>query len=98
MLNGPWPDVYKKHLPFEARRNMHIVHNERAKLRATLFNTVGIALIVVGGLTPVAGAIYVASDGVSVPRLPILVVALGWICGGIALHLVGIGLLGRLRE
>ena len=73
---------------------MHLVHNERVKLRATLFNTVGIALIVVGGLTPIAGAVYSGSDDISLPRLPVLLVALGWI----ALHLVGISLFGRLRE
>jgi hypothetical protein len=76
---------------------MHLIHNERIKLRATLFNTVGIALIVVGGLTPVIGAVYSGSD-ISLPRLPILVVAVGWIAGGIALHPVAVALLGRLRE
>ncbi len=76
---------------------MHLVHNERTKLRATLFNTIGIAMIVVGGLTPVAGAIYGDNASVFWARY-FAIVAFAWIGGGIALHLVGIWLLGRLRE
>ncbi len=77
---------------------MHLIHNERTKLRATLFNTVGIALIVVGGLTPIVSAIYGGDSGLSIPGGSTLIVALGWIFCGVALHLIGIGHLGRLRE
>jgi hypothetical protein len=77
---------------------MHLVHNERTKLRGTLFNTVGIALIVVGGITPVVSAIYGGDLGLSLPRGSTLIVALGWIFGGVGLDLIGVGHLGRLRE
>ena len=35
-----------------------LVRNEQIKLRATLLNTLAAASIVVGALTPIAGAIY----------------------------------------
>ena len=76
-----------------------LVRNEQIKLRATLLNTVAAAAIVVGALTPIAGAVYRPAE--LNPYLPgyfFVVFAAGWILFGVALHLIAHRSLKRLRE
>ena len=78
---------------------MYLVHNERTKLRATLLNTVGIAMIVIGALTPVAAALYGSAEFArSLPSYFLIVGPIGWILFGLGLHFVADRILGRLQE
>jgi hypothetical protein len=76
---------------------MSLVFNERTKLTASWFNTLATALIAAGAFAPVAASLYglsaIAVDGV-------FVAILATSCSGIGvgLHLLGVLLLGRLRE
>jgi hypothetical protein len=76
----------------------HLVNNERLKLRATMLNTIGIAFIVVGFVTPVAASIYGTAVSPVLSSGFYLLITFGWIVGGIALHMVAIWIPGGLRE
>jgi hypothetical protein len=76
----------------------HLVNNERLKLRATMINTIGIAFIVVGFVTPVATSIYGTAVAPALSSTFFLLITLGWIVGGAALHFVAVSILGGLRE
>jgi len=74
----------------------YLVQNERIKLSATLFNTLAVACIVVGFVTPLATLAVDGSRGGelgnSIATLP------GWLIVGGVLHFYARSLLGRLRE
>ena len=72
----------------------NLVHNERVKYTATFLNTIAIACVVVGVVTPVQQAM---ANPLGVP-LWALAVAGGWLLVGAVLHLGVRRLLGRLRE
>ena len=60
----------------------HLVNNERLKLRATMINTIGIAFVVVGFVTPVATSIYGTATSPALTSAYFLLITLGWIVGG----------------
>lgn len=76
---------------------MSLVFNERTKLTASWLNTLATALVAAGVFAPVAALIYgltaAAVEGVIVTAL-----VAGCFGVGIGLHLLGLLLLGRLRE
>jgi uncharacterized membrane protein len=76
---------------------MNLIANERVKLTASWFNALATALVAAGLFAPVAAVVYGLST-----RAPsgLRTMALGVIClllGG-CLHLIGRGVLTRLRE
>lgn len=76
---------------------MFLVQNERTKLTAAWLNTLATALVAAGLFAPAAALMY----GLSQPTLGatyMVSLALGCLALGIALHLMGRTLLGRLRE
>jgi hypothetical protein len=78
-------------------RRVSLIHNERTKLTATLFNTLATALVAAGFFAPIAAIIY----GISDLRIGKgYIAALFLVCGsgGAALHWIGRAMLGSLRE
>ena len=76
---------------------MHLVFNERTKHTASWFNTLATALVAAGAFAPASALLY----GLS--ALPIsggylLALMIGCFGLGTGLHVVGVVLLGRLRE
>lgn len=78
-------------------RAVNLIHNERTKLTATLFNTLATALVAAGLFAPAAAMVYGISD-LHVGKTFIATLIL--ICVGIAgtLHWIGRRLLRRLQE
>jgi hypothetical protein len=76
---------------------MSLIHNERTKLTAALFNTLATAVVAAGGFAPLAAIIYGLAD-VKIEKLSALGLASICIAGGGCLHLIGRALLGSLRE
>jgi uncharacterized membrane protein len=79
-----------------------LVHNELSKLTATWFNTVSIACVVVGVITPVV-AIATRDDGSTIDSVSdgysrVVWSMAGWFIAGIALHLMARTRIRRLRE
>ncbi|MFN3077642.1 MAG: amino acid transporter [Alphaproteobacteria bacterium] len=65
---------------------MSLVENERTKLTATFMNGIAIAMVAAGAIAPLVAFSYGlpgAAHGVT-----IALIGIGWISGGIALHLV----------
>ncbi len=78
-------------------RAMSLIHNERTKLTATLFNTLATAFVAAGLFAPAAAVAYGLSDlRVGSLYIGIIIVVCG--CGATALHWIGRRLLGSLRE
>jgi hypothetical protein len=76
---------------------MHLVHNERTKLTASWLNTLATALLAAGAFAPLAAWLYGLSDfPISWSNLVVTAFACGSV--GASLHVVGVLLLGRLRE
>lgn len=75
---------------------MSLIRNERLKLTATFLNGVAVATIAAGAIAPLAALSYGIPGAAAGPTVAF--VGLGWLVGGIALHLVGRWLLRRLRE
>ena len=76
---------------------MSLIHNERTKLTATLFNTMATAFVAAGLFAPVAAIVY----GISDLRIgKVYIATLFLVCGivGAALHWAGRAMLGSLRE
>lgn len=72
---------------------MHIVHNERLKLRAALLNTAAGSSFTVGVLAPIAAAYYSAA---STPELwTIILGVVMWLLTAVVLHLSADYILGR---
>ena len=76
---------------------MHLVHNERMKLRAAWFNTMATALVAAGLFAPLAAMLYGLTD-LRVGLFNVVATALVCVAGGCLLHLIGWTVLGRLRE
>lgn len=62
-------------------------HNERIKLMAGFYNAIGLGMIAVGVLRPVAEGVLVA------PRSILL-----WIAAGLAFHAFALYILGYMRK
>jgi hypothetical protein len=77
----------------------YLVHNEKTKTSAALLNTLAVACIVVGAVTPVA-AIGIGGDNRleswNMDRIYWIVPT--WLIVGMVLHWGSRSLLGRLRE
>jgi hypothetical protein len=69
---------------------MHTVHNARIQLLATAFNNLALAVIVASFIAP-AITFQLRAGGQ-------LLVTFAWVAFGIALHLFGQTVLGRLRQ
>jgi hypothetical protein len=76
---------------------MFLIYNERTKLTASWLNTLATALIAAGAFAPIVALVYGLSP-MSADGSRLLLVTLGCISGGVFLHWLGRGLLGRLRE
>jgi uncharacterized membrane protein len=75
---------------------LSLIHNERTKLLATTANNVGTATIVAGVVTPLIAATYgLAGSGMG---LFTLLVSVGWLSVGVALHYAARYVRGRLKE
>jgi hypothetical protein len=73
---------------------MHVVHNERIKLAANLFNIAANGCFVVGIAAPVAGVMFG-----QLPRLaPVAIGAVIWFIVVCVLHTWAQYLLGALRD
>lgn len=75
---------------------MFLVHNERTKLTANLFNALAASLVAAGVFAPAIAFLY----GLSRPVATIgqlSVVSVGCVAGGAFLHCLGRRKLGRLR-
>jgi hypothetical protein len=76
---------------------MYLIHNERTKLTAAWFSTLATALVAAGVFAPGAALLYGFSQ-FSIGPGGIIVLALGCLCVGGGIHLLGRAMLGRLRE
>jgi hypothetical protein len=77
---------------------MHLAFNEKTKLTATWLNTLSVAFLVVGAVTPFATSIYEESIAPLWPRSYFILVPTAWIAVASPLTLIARGWLGRLRE
>lgn len=76
---------------------MNLVHNERAKLTASWLNTLATALMAAGAFAPAAAWLYGLS-ALPIGARYLSALACACLVAGIGLHLIGLWLLGRLRE
>ena len=76
---------------------MNLIHNERTKLTAPLFNTLATALVAAGLFAPVAAIVYGISD-LRIGKVYIAALFLFCGSGGAVLHWIGRATLGSLRE
>ena len=74
----------------------NLVHNERVKLRATLFNTAAGACIALGVLAPIVAGFY--GLGTRPPLFWLLIGAIVWLTAAGALHAAAVRSLRRLRD
>lgn len=76
---------------------MSLIHNERTKLTASLFNSLSVAFLAAGVFAPAAALAY----GISNLRIGATYIApLVLVCavGAATLHWIGLSRLGRLEE
>jgi len=78
-------------------RAMSLIHNERTKLTATLFNTLAAASIAAGLFAPAAAVAYGISD-LRIGKVYVAVLILVCVLGAATLHLIGRVHLGRLQK
>lgn len=76
---------------------MFLVHNERTKLTAAWLNTLATALVAAGSFGPFAAQLY-GIGGINGDAGYLGLLAGCGFLGGVALHLGGWLMLGRLRE
>ena len=76
---------------------MSLIHNERTKLAATLFNTLATAFLAAGLFAPAAAVAYGISD-LRIEKAYVTGLILVCVLGAACLHWVGRVHLGRLRE
>lgn len=76
---------------------MSLVSNERAKLSANLLNTLASALMIVGGVTPLAAWAFAVPSAPGGDGLSFFLIASAFVAAGVVLHLVARALLGSLR-
>lgn len=77
---------------------MSLIHNERTKLRATALNSLAIASIVAGFITPLAALAFGVPGAAARGPLPTTSAACAFFAIGVSLHLLAIRLLGGLIE
>jgi hypothetical protein len=75
---------------------MSLVRNERTKLTANWCNGLATALVAAGFFAPGSALLYGVSQ-LSVDFAYVVVLALACLALGTGIHLIGIGILGRLR-
>jgi hypothetical protein len=76
---------------------MFLVHNERTKLTANWLNTLATALVAAGVFAPAAAVLYGLSS-IQRGRGFLALILLGCVTLGVAIHLVALRLIGRMRE
>ena len=76
---------------------MNLIHNERTKLTAAWFNTLGAALVATGLFAP-ASALLCGLSQPAFGAVFMITLAGGCLVFGIALHLAGRLMLRSLRE
>ena len=76
---------------------MFLVHNERTKLTASWLNTLATALVAAGVFAPAAAVLYGLSS-TQLGRGFLALILLGCVTLGVAIHLVALKLIGRMRE
>jgi len=74
-----------------------LIHNERTKLTATLFNTLAAAVLAAGLFAPAAAVAYGISD-LRVGMVYVSGLILVCVLGAATLHWIGRFHLGRLQE
>jgi len=74
-----------------------LIHNERTKLTATLFNTLATALVAAGLFAPAAALAYGISD-LHLGKIFIATLILVCVVIAATLHWTGRRILGRLQE
>ncbi|MFD1302118.1 hypothetical protein [Methylobacterium marchantiae] len=77
---------------------MNLVHNERTQLRATALNSVAVASIAAGFITPLAALAFGVQGATSRDLPPAAGAALAFFVIGVGLHPLAIRPLGRLIE
>jgi hypothetical protein len=76
---------------------MYLVENERTKLTAPWFNKLATALIAAGAFAPMAAIVIgISAFPISIAR--VVVLAVGCVAFGTAIHIAGRAILRRLRE
>lgn len=75
-----------------------LVHNERMKLGATLVNSVAIACVVAGVVTPIAALTYGLSAAPGQDARTVTITCVAWLAVAGALHYFARVVIGRLRE
>ncbi len=75
---------------------MRLIHNERVKLLAATFNTLGIATIVTGLIAPLISSAYGLTS--AKPSYVWLALATLWLGSGTLLHFLAKRVLGDLKE
>jgi hypothetical protein len=75
---------------------MHVVHNARVQLLATLLNTMAGASFAVGVAAPIAAAFFYGSA--NIPVHSIVIGAIIWLIAASALHALAQITLGGLRS
>ncbi len=76
---------------------MSLIHNERTKLAATLFNSLAAAFLAAGLFAPAAAVAYGLSD-LRTERAYVAGLILVCVVGAATLHWIGRVHLGRLQE
>ncbi len=76
---------------------MFLIHNERTKLTAAWLNALATALVTAGVFAPGAALLYGFSHFAIEPA-GIVGLAVGCLCVGAGIHLLGRTVLGRLQE
>jgi FtsH-binding integral membrane protein len=74
-----------------------LIHNERTKLTATMFNTMATALVAAGLFAPAAAVAYGVSD-LRIGNAYVAILVVVCVAGAATLHWAGRRLLGSLRE
>ena len=75
---------------------MNAVHNEQTKLLATGLNTIAVAFIVIGVVTPITAVSFGVATA-PVLRPATVFFAAVWLCAGIGLHWTARGVLRSIR-
>ena len=73
---------------------MSVIHDERVKLAAQAISNLGVAIIITGVITPVAGILY----GTAPLSATLFPVAPALLFIGFAVHIVAQLTLGRLKD
>ena len=77
---------------------MSLIHNERTKLSAPALNSIALASIAAGFITPLAAISFDVPGSAARGVMTTTLFALAWLVTGGVLHLAARYLLGMLRE